>query len=163
MNNNSDYFCWLLDRIGVLTGDKQDYILLCQHLFSVDYFWVFDLDSNREAAGKNLRKEFADETMIYEDEVMSISEPCKVLEMLIGLAHKIQELYEGSEESWFWEMMENIGLSEFDDRNYDAKYVDQIISEWLNYSKGSLFPPYTNTSIWDQMNKYMHDKYPVTF
>ena len=77
------------------------------------------------------------------------NEPCSVLEMLIALAYRCEELrhdpeYGDRTGQWFWEMIVNLKLDEFDDANYNETKVTQIVNRFLSRKyqpngKGGLF------------------------
>lgn len=171
MRIGSDYFCYLLDQIKVLSGEYEDYMLLAQHLFNVNYIPIFELDQNRAEGGLNIRRSFADDLGIDLDFVKQGE--CTVLEMLIGLATVISVRYEEPIEQFFWEMVGNLGLLNCTDEHFSAPYVDQQLKVWLNHTykkngDGSIFPlrhpagDCRNMLIWDMMNAYLHENYPIT-
>ena len=72
---------------------------------------------------------------------------------------------------WFWDMIANLGLTNMDDRNFDAVYVDEKVNAFMNHEysrngKGGLFyvrRPYMDmrqVEIWMQLNWYL-DEYEV--
>ncbi|MDO4378315.1 MAG: hypothetical protein Q4C64_04075 [Erysipelotrichia bacterium] len=101
---------------------------------------------------------------------IDIGDP-NVLEVLVALALRLDLDVIGDDDEkhlgdWFWGMLFNLGLSEYDDDNFDKKQVESKIDIWLSrgfdYSgKGSIFPlksPQTDqriTEIWYQANAYI--------
>ena len=61
----SDYYIWLRD----LTGNRREYTKLIKQLDSIQFIWVFTLDGNRAAGGLNLRRRFAYEASMNEEDV----------------------------------------------------------------------------------------------
>ena len=170
MTLNGDYYIWLLDSIGVLYGEHENYLILMQHLFSTEYTYVFEMDGNRAMAGLNLRTLFSQETGVYADDVHS--GPCSVLEMLIALADAIAFDTSENTADWFWQLIDNLGLSEFDDEHFDLHEVNHILEKWMNrqYDSsgfGSLFPirhfdkDMRSMEVWDQKNAYLTTLHPV--
>ena len=70
---------------------------------------------------------------------------------------------------WFWSMIENLGLSDMDDAEYDELYVHRIVKRFLDrgYKKngeGGLFTIHhsagrdlRNVEIWYQMCWYLDE------
>jgi len=73
---------------------------------------------------------------------------------------------------WFWEMMDNLGLTAYDDDSYvdldGTTYVEQIIDEFVNREydydgTGGIFPlkhaekDQRNVEIWYQMSAYLYE------
>ena len=48
---NDDYFNWLLEKVGVLHGEYENYSLLVQYLYSREYEYLIAMDSNRASGG----------------------------------------------------------------------------------------------------------------
>ena len=105
MEERSDYYMWLLDRVRALHGEYENYVRLMKHLFSTEYIAVLPLDENRLQGGLSLRYRFALEEGVYVEDVHD--GPCTVLEMLEALAENIS--YDTSEtiSRWFWELIHN--------------------------------------------------------
>ena len=161
----SDYYIWLRE----LTGNRRDYEKLIKQLDEIRYKWIFALDENRAAGGVNLRREFAYATSTMEEDVRV--GPCTVLEMLIGVASHMQDQLCCDIETWFWTLIENLTLDQFDDYHYDSRGVEFIVMTWLNHKYcengvGSIFPlehysgDCRNIDIWSQMNAWINENYP---
>lgn len=159
-----DYYLWLNSLVNDGNYDK-----LIRYLYEHEYRWQFTLDSNRAAGGVNLRNEFAYEQGIDVQDVRS--GPCSILEMLIALTKRMVEILTMDVCDWFWDLMRNLGLDRYDDRNFDEIAVGYILDVWLNraydsHGNGSLFPlsNYTgdcrNLDIWGQMNAWIEEQYP---
>lgn len=182
-----DYFSWLCDIVHA--NDPQDsFIELMRVLFNTDFYWVISNDINRAEDGKHLRVDFENQSL-YSDYSVIYKKPCSVLEMLIALSIRIDEEVMWNPDkgnravTWFWEMLENLGIAEIDDYSFcDPKnryQIEEVLEKFLsrNYDKdgfGCLFPPnscYTSnlkvshkvsqTEIWYQMMDYMMSKYGV--
>lgn len=168
-----DYFNWL-ERI---VTDDNEYSLLLHDLHSHDFISLVKLDENREMDGQSLRILFGDENGIsYEDAERYLAGPCSVLEMLIGLASRVEgtifsDFSEGIEEtrSYFWEFVSNLGLEQFTNVRYSASEVRHIIEtfifrEYEPNGKGGLFPlenpgeDQRKIQIWYQMQMYLIEK-----
>lgn len=166
MGRESDYYIWLRN----LTGNRSNYRKLIKQLDSIEFTWIFTLDGNRAAGGLNLRRRFAYEaSTILEDVRVG---PCSVLEMLIGVAVHMEDQLTDTIETWFWTLIENLHLDQFDDSQYDSRGVEYIVSTWLNRNylpngEGSIFPlsdypgDCRNIDIWAQMNAWISENYPT--
>lgn len=173
-----DYFHWLC---GIVHGDDPDcsFELFLWVLYSSQFYWFVNNDGNRAADGMDLREEF--KTKRSYSNYSSIEGPCTVLEMLIGLALRIdgEIMWNPSKGnrtvSWFWEMIRNLKLGGFDDEHIDVRdvpYIERKLDIFMkrNYSergKGGLFPlkkgceDQRNVEIWYQMNSYFEETYGV--
>jgi len=158
---------------------SKDYELLLEHLWRKEYYGLIPNDQNREKDGIFLRD------VIGPDVDYAIFGPCRVLEMLIALSNRMEfELFgtefDKSYVSLFWEMINNLGLLDFDNLTviYDAKELelDHILTDWLDrkYSSdgtGGIFPikgwkrgvdrRQNNVEIWYQMMLYLSKNYEV--
>lgn len=171
MVRHSDYYAWLLDEIDAGQGAMySDYQSLIEDLYLLEYRWVFELDENRAAGGINLRSLFAFHFGV--DEAELDQGPCSVLEMFVALAKHMHETYGDTASRWFWEMMSNMELDHFCDGVYDTRAVKRIINDWMDKKfsykgQGSPFPlesyngDVRNMELWDAMNAYMVERYPL--
>lgn len=169
MEEYSDYYMWLLDRVNVLHGEYENYLLLMKHLFSTDYIPLLQLDENRAYSGISLRNRYALEEGVYLEDVHD--GPCTVLEMLEALAENVAYDTSDTISRWFWEFIHNLELDRFTDEDYDNYSVTYILDRWLTRKyeyngTGSPFPlkyskqDVRNMQIWDQMNAYLVENYP---
>lgn len=174
MNGNeivNEYYSWLCDIIGG-TGD---YSFLIKELHKLDFYWFIKNDDNREEDGKALREEFA-----YEKGYESIHEldgPCSLLEMILALACRFEGglSYDPDDcdnvPKYFWEMLDNLGLLQYDDVHFDEEKVRYICDTFCDRNGNcdtffTLFPlkggqtwdPMT-TEIWYQMQAYIAENY----
>ena len=135
-------------------------------------------DDNREFEGQELRYRYADLEGLSDDFWVGIlPEECLILEMLIAMALRIEEDFMHDPElgnrtgQWFWEMLDNLGLADMDDLNYDEDYVQMRINIFLDrdYDRdgvGGLFRlkhcpkdvDMRKTEIWYQMGYYISEK-----
>ena len=170
MWSKNDYYMWLLEYAGILYDGHELYNDLIQYLFAIEFEYAFVMDENRAKAGETLRTKFASEAGVYVEEVKT--GPCTVLEMLIALADAIAFDTGGCISDWFWEMMDNLDLTRFDDDHFDQDQVEARVSIWMyrlydSNGLGSLFPvvgykgDMRKLEIWDQKNIYISTKYPV--
>lgn len=173
-----DYFHWLCDLIHAEDGHAT-FSLLAQELHTREFVWTIPNDDNRAMDGRGLRERYAYENP-YERTKTLDDMPCSVLEMLIALAGRMDfELSDANDDtdlttSYFWEMMDNIGLSSYSDDVFleiDGPFaVDAIIQALLNREydgdgEGGLFPlkhpqeDQRDVELWYQMNAYLEENY----
>ena len=150
---------------------------LMEMLHHIPFEWYHHRDANRAIDGIDLRDLFSYETGIM-DWYHALGGPCSVLEMLLGLAHRIDKevMYDheiGDRTNiWFWEMIHNLGLDEFDDSNFRPDIVEEKVNIWLNrkYDRdgfGSIFPVKNSQKdqrkieIWAQAQEYFLENYGI--
>lgn len=176
---DNDYFEYLC---GIVDADREDktYIFLMRKLFDTEFSYetarLVPNDDNRIEDGLKLREDYLEETKNLDH--LILCGPCSLLEMMIGLAKRIEDTFGMYDYiSWFWEMVGNLELLEFDDssyiwkpKTYDGEIIDEIICRLLNrtYSRngdGSMFPmnkpkrDLRKTEIWYQMSNYLVERY----
>ena len=168
-NRHYDYFEWLLDKVRYKFVRTDDYRLLLSYLFYREFTWLIPFDSNRAENGIGLRYEFETEHGFCG---RNVDEPCSVLEMLIALArdweHEITyDFHKGDRSAkWFWTMIDNLGLLNYPDFEFNEYEIEEIIDVWLTrkFSKsgeGSIFPvknwgsDQKQLEIWLQLQNYV--------
>ena len=174
----SDYFQWLC---GIVHADDPDcsFYSLMRALFEHTFRWSVDNDGNRAEDGECLREDFADQSLYLD--YSSIGGPCNVLEMMVALAGRINQDIMWSPNNdrtvvWFWEMISNLGLDEYDDDHWEEPrsrmMVDFVLDRWLDRRYrpdgiGGIFPlkdpleDQRDVEIWYQMNTYFLEKYGI--
>lgn len=136
------YFAWLVGLID--DGETEDYSELLRYLYSREFTWSIDFDSNRAAYGLDLRERFISENDFGERMMRYMPQgPCSVLEMMIGLAISCESVV-GEADKWFWFMIKNLGLKDCTNDEFDEYDVKHIIDIFLNRKfrpdgKGGLF------------------------
>ena len=174
-----DYFQWLCELVQIDKIDKS-YWLLAGDLHKTPFYSIVRMDENRAADGIELRD-------VYESEMglnrrVLDDEDCSVLEMIIALAMKMD--YQTADVDpdtidtgigtiyWFWDMIDNLGLTKFDDDSYyengGTKAVHDILERFLRRKYtingiGGLFPlveydrDQRKVELWYQMSAYLFE------
>lgn len=166
----NDYFEWLIEHVQ--NENDKSYAKLLRYLYNKEFRYTIFNDSNRAEDGIELRWLFYRQYGEVEESYF-LDEPCSVLEMMIALAIRCEEIMENPDMGdctalWFWEMIDNLGLRSMTDERFDKKRVDSVIERFLNrtYGKdgtGSLFivkdcgRDLRNVEIWYQMCWYLDD------
>jgi hypothetical protein len=175
---DDSYFNWLYSQVGSVENENQNrsYWKLLKILFTKEFTWSIDRDENRAIDGMNLRLEFGRDTkanLLSEDGWLT--QPCSMLEMLVALSFKLafQDLESRPIEVWFWELIQNLGLVEYNDAvmtTQNTRRVKVILDRVINrrYSAsgdGGLFPlDHTNdqdqreTELWYQAEAYLMER-----
>lgn len=169
---DTEYYNWLLRQINYNPGESYD--ILLEELFESEFHWLIPNDDNRAEDGIQLRFIFMDEEDWSTEPIAE--KPCTVLEMLIGLARKIESevMWNGETNrtsQWFWMMINNLKLNQFSDQKFDLNQFLFILNQFLtrNYEKsgsGGLFPLRENgvenqqkVEIWYQMQSFLMENY----
>lgn len=177
-----DYFNWLCELVHI-DQIERSYWLLAKDMHRKEFIAYIDHDENRASDGIELREEYL-RTVDYNG-YLDMDRKCSVFEMLVALAQRMD--FETTDPNdwhdtgdttsyWFWEMIENLGLMEFDDSSYveleGQTYVDWILDGFINRQyeangEGGLFPlkgvceDQREVEIWYQMNAYLYEHHGV--
>lgn len=169
---NSDYFEWMYNLVcGERFAPGLGFRKLLTFLHDTEFIYFVPYDENRAADGVALRYRFC---YINEctDLEWCLSGPCSVLEMLIALAIRCEEIIDDLEigdrtSQWFWNMISNMGLGAMNDTNYNEWLVNDVITRFLNRDyepdgRGGLFRvrdwdrDMRTAEIWHQLLAYMN-------
>lgn len=176
------YYEFLCEKVewAEKRGSDASHYRLLKELHKRPFVWSVPNDDNRATDGKHVRDailfhmlgEYYDERKA---EVEDILGPTTVLEMLVALAERMNDvLYSPNGPDLttmiFIEFLENLGVYKYDDANFDPLKVNDILTKWLERrfqknGKGSIFPLNDTkidsriTEIWYQMNEYILEKY----
>lgn len=110
------------------------------YLHQTEFRYSIRKDGNRAEDGIDLRGRYGEIT----------DDPCSVLEMMVALAIRCEEeimddpKFGNRTGQWFWGMINNLGLGSMSDDRFDRKYVDEVITRFLDRDyepdgKGGLF------------------------
>lgn len=172
----ADYFDWMCRLVydrKYCRGKK--YNKLLRFLNDTDFFYILEMDENRAEDGISMRYKYGDEYYISEDEIYIhlSNKPCSILEMMVALSIRCENHIMDDPEignrtgEWFWNMIDNLGLSEMSDDSYDADYVEMVVQRFLNREyqfdgEGGLFTVRSinidmrKIDIWYQMCWYLN-------
>lgn len=146
------YFHWLT---SMTCGDSeiQEYSLLLMELFDIPFVSKMDMDNNMVENSKNLRENFLYENFagaklynIYG----GMDFECNILELLTYISLEIENTIMSNNQfgdrtsTWFWLMLDNLGLKKYDNLHFDQGKVDEILEKFVNKEykksgKGGLF------------------------
>lgn len=171
------YYCWMLDMMDFNLPNHRNYDLLMQKLHSIDFYWDAEgvpMDENRDIDAYEMRKDFIDECG-YDSDVSIWDDPRSVLEVLVAFSRKIEIMITGEPGNdylgrWFWVMLDNLGLLEYDNFHYDDIAVDKIVHRWLSRrvtksGKNGIFPlkkmsqDQRGVEMWYQMHAYLNENW----
>ena len=149
---NSRYFDWMCQL--VCDNEHTDGLSrqkLLTRLHNTAFTYILDMDANRAEDGADLRFKFGYESKLKRSTVERYlnDSPCSVLEMMIALAIHEENIMSNPETGdrtgrWFWNMVDNLGLGDMNDENFNPEKVDKIIDRFLKREyekdgKGGLF------------------------
>lgn len=140
-----------------------------RQLYSKEFVWIVPNDDNRVEDGRDLRLRFLDEQDDEEIDSGWLGLGCSMLEMLLGVAIRLEFETDISERNWFWHLLDNIGLSRFTDDKYAVEPIDDICDRviWRTYEpngRGGLFPlnnprkDQREVEIWYQLSSYLLER-----
>lgn len=151
------------------TDKAQSYWKLFKQLYTTQFLWLIPNDDNRLEDGKALRIEFLDSQQIAltkrDDGWIDLG--CSVLELMVGLARRLEFEAGGKSHYWFWVLMENVGLREFNDaRRYPRRHIEEVLNgvifrQYTRHGLGGFFPlqgpceDQRNVELWYQLSAYV--------
>lgn len=171
------YFDFLYNIIE--TEDSFDYLLMLQHLHRIEFYALIPNDDNRASDGLYLRETFINKRGQH---ALSFCPegPCTVFEMLVGLSLRLefetlQSEWEKTPSEWFWILLDNLGLSNINNKLYCDEGYNFIVTNvtlflerrYKSNGKGGLFPlkkpkkDQKKVEIWYQMSAYILENYPI--
>ena len=181
----TEYLCYLMNRAQVDAEGGRGYLELCRVMQDTNFLPILEMDDNRCEDCRELRADYAE---LYDDEEAAdildglYGETCTMMELTVVLAEKMRynledSEYEAGTGKWFLEMLENCGLTEYDneqfEENEDSEDQVRTILTTLIFRKigwdgeGSYFPlrwpkqdqRYVELII--QMNNYIEENYDI--
>jgi len=170
------YFRWMTDLVCDCEYAKGlSWDALFRELHQTTFTYILPMDENRAMDGIDLRYRFGYEEDYSRDELLDLDDrECSVLEMMVALALRCEEHIMDDPESgnrtgrWFFEMIDNLGLSDMDDEHFHRDRVRFVIQRFLDRKyepngKGGLFSlesgnhrDMRHIDIWYQMMWYLN-------
>ncbi|QAY17179.1 hypothetical protein SEA_MADAMATO_61 [Streptomyces phage Madamato] len=170
---DESYFEWLYRRVadpGIPDGPLT-YWRVLKVLFQKEFEAIVEYDENRLEDGKALRIRFLEDQGLPIDEDPNwIGLGCSVLELMVGLAERLEFEADGTTHYWFWVLMRNIGLDGYHDRRrlprarINNVLEDVIFRNYRPNGEGGFFPlrnPRTDqrtTELWAQLSAYVLER-----
>lgn len=169
------YLNWLISQVdSVKTRAKaRSHWSLFRQLHNTIFVAIVPHDENRVADAKDLRYEFLADTEDEPGDLRWMRLPCTMLELLIILSRQLAFEMDDNASLWFWHLLEELDLEQFNDREYDdhaqeviGKALDRVV--WRTYSptgRGGLFPlrnPQSDqrkVELWYQLNAYLLEQF----
>ncbi|UNI72533.1 MAG: hypothetical protein [Chaetfec virus UA24_144] len=174
-----DYFMYMCHDMHAV-GSGEPYYCLMNALYKMPFRWVLALDENRAMDGLGIRAHYENMHMFQETdlvhEAMETLGECSVLEMLVALSERISDQIGCRPHIWFWEMLENLNLTQFSDHDFNRRGGVDKIREMVDIfmdrkfaadGTGSPFPledpkkDQRDVEIWYQMQAYLMERYEV--
>jgi hypothetical protein len=166
------YFNWLCAKVVDVreTNPNLLYWELLKVLQTTEFVWLLSGDDNRAEDGKELRREFLIAADLPDNQDWRYILGCSLLEMFIAFSRRTEFDSGVKARLWFWEFMDNLGLKEFNDANFDPHKVDDILQEFIwrtydDHGHGGMFPMKSPLSgdqrkveIWYQFCDYLVDQ-----
>jgi hypothetical protein len=171
---DDQYLEWLYSQVAPVDkkSPSKTYWKLFRQLYSKEFIWIQPNDDNRVEDGRDLRYEFRYQfpTVVVSADWMHL--PCSMLELLIGLSRRLAFLTDSMSDIWFWQLLDNLNISQCTDARYSEKtkaYIDVILDRviWRTYEyngAGGLFPlihpaeDQRNVELWFQLNSYLLER-----
>lgn len=168
------YFEWLYSRICSVKvkNPSRTYWKLFKILFTKEFVWIIPNDDNRVEDGKDLRYEWLEcSEMDWQDVDRDwLHMGCSFLELLIALSRRLAFETSADPVEWFWEMLENLDLRQYNDRvdiprERVEDTLDRVIWRTYNFNgRGGLFPlrrpraDQRDVELWYQLNAYIIER-----
>lgn len=173
----NEYFNWLCAKVMYLENPTPSltYYNLLKQMHEKEFVYILSGDDNRAEDGVDLRLEFI-RSKTQDTNQAWMNYPCSFFEFLIAFARRAEygSLLDNQESDWFWIFVDNLGLTSFNDANYDEEFetIDDILDRviWRNYEpdgQGGMFPlsnPHEDqrtTEIWYQFAEYLQEIDPI--
>lgn len=162
------YLKWLYGQVSnakIRKGSKTYWKLLRQ-MYTTEFIHFVPNDENRAEDGKELRLDWTRESGVRPDRAW-LSLECSFLELILGLAKRLNFQEERTLVHWFWHLLKNLGFESLDDSDgYPTAFVEmrmRVVNE-RSYDadgNGGLFPLRNPTQdqrkvdLWYQMMEYL--------
>lgn len=165
------YFQWLYKQVA--DPDFQDQSMTYWEVLGMLYSTAFTVhpsvpnDDNRARDGKAERQRFLESEGIEEADADWMELDCSILELMVGLSRRLSFEADGEPHYWFWVLMENLGISDYNDRRrLPRRRIEDILErlvhrEYEPSGLGGFFPlrnpkkDQRTIELWDQMSAYI--------
>ncbi len=169
------YYEWIVGFLGVRKRKYTHYKKLLRLLWDIPYTWIIPDDENRYLDGYGLRSRFCFEMDMTDRQYREFYTECtrrvSVLEVLAAFSRRTVDKFTMSSfyGAFFWMIfIDNLGLTDCRDDNFDENYVTEVINRWLEMDfgpngEGSLVNFQSDeidisvTDLWTAMNYYMRE------
>lgn len=169
---DQQYFDWLYGQVCPvrLKNPSHTYRNLFHILYTTEFHWIVPNDDNRIQDGKDLRREFIEAEELKQNDHYWMNLGCSFLELLIGLSRRLEFQTDRYSTEWFWELLDNLGLRQYNDRAHlPLDEIKDILNRviWRTYDydgRGGLFPldhayeDQREVEIWYQLNSYILER-----
>lgn len=166
---DDQYLEWLYEQVGRQGSvRRRTHWKLLKQLYATEFEWMVPNDDNRVEDGRELRYEFVTAARLPRVEASWMGLGCSVLEMLIALSRRLSFEAEGEPRDWFWTLMANLDLDQYNDAEYDGfiteidkKLRRLVMRQYRRDGKGGLFPlnhpekDQRDVEIWYQLSAYL--------
>jgi hypothetical protein len=164
------YLNWLYEQVADPNIDDEylTYWGVLRVLYTKEFVSVVPHDDNRIMDGKALRREFINSQGVLVDSFW-IELGCSVLEVMVGLSRRLEFVADGEPHYWFWELMTNLGLHQYNDtvmmpeEDIDEMLDRLIFRHYEPSGVGGFFPlSHVNedqrcVELWKQLSNYVED------
>lgn len=162
------YFKWLYSNVSDPAERLPSlrFFNLFNQLHQTEFVFLISGDDNRMQDGRDLRADFFRHHFVHNDGTID-REGCSVLEMLVAFSRRASLTTDEPPRDWFWEMLNNLGLSSVNDSTpYNEQAVQELVDRFVyrqydSRGNGGLFP-LTHTQknqrrveVWYQFNEYL--------
>lgn len=163
------YLTWLYSKMCEVAEVRPEhsYWGLFRQLFTKEFVWIVANDDNRVEDGRDLRYRFLEEYRIDHVDANWMGLGCSMLELLMGLATRMEFEIDGRADEWFWKLLKNVRLDKYNDTHrFPSKKIDEVMDTiiWRTYNpsgRGGLFPlrepreDQRDVELWYQLSAYI--------
>ena len=164
------YFEWVCGLVADPRHREpsKTFYLLMEILYKNPFIWFVPNDHNRAEDGRKLRDEFFKASGLRPDHDW-FQLDCSMLEMLVGLAYRLEYKTKEGVVFWFWHILKNLGVHRLHDERMNDGYVrsvERVITQLNDRTyepsgRGGIFPlkrpeeDQRELEIWYQMSEYL--------
>jgi len=131
-----DFFNCICEAIAgdIYFDTGASYYDLFERMHTTQYEWVVPADSHRAMDGQYLRIRYLTQTGVEKKDWPSswMSDPCTLLEMFVSFVAILADETDDSEDTWFWILMNTLGLSDMEDGAFDEDEYLRIVNRFMH-------------------------------